>query len=88
MTIRDARNLAHMTQKGVSELVGVPIRTIQAWESGARKCPEYVERLVIKEILTSQGIKKNPREAIEELIDMIADTTELKHELINKYLCY
>lgn len=39
-----------LTIKQVSEMTGVPYRTLQNWEAGVRKCPDYVERLVLEKI--------------------------------------
>lgn len=35
----------------MSEKMEIPQRTIEAWESGTRKPPSYVEKLVIDELL-------------------------------------
>ena len=51
MTIKEARTKAGLTQKQVHELIGVPIRTLQNWEANIRKCPDYVEKLVVEKIL-------------------------------------
>jgi|LSQX01.1.fsa_nt_gb DNA-binding transcriptional regulator YiaG len=51
MTIKEARLLAGLTLKGMSEKMEIPQRTIEAWESGTRKPPSYVEKLVIDELL-------------------------------------
>ncbi len=50
MTLKEARLKAGLTQKEMSELLEIPIRTIGSWEDGSRKCPPYVERLIIKEL--------------------------------------
>ncbi len=50
MTIKQARTKAGLTQKEMSELMGIPKRTIENWESGARSCPGWTERLVIEEL--------------------------------------
>ena len=34
----------------MSELLGIPKRTIENWESGSRKCPEWAERLVVEKL--------------------------------------
>ena len=47
-TIREARKFAGLTQAKMSELLGIPKRTIENWESGSRKCPEWAERLVVE----------------------------------------
>ena len=31
-----------MTQKAFSEYFGIPKRTIEDWERGSRKCPQYL----------------------------------------------
>lgn len=50
MTIKEARLAAGLTQKEMSEAMEIPVRTIGSWEDGSRKCPPYVERLVIREL--------------------------------------
>jgi DNA-binding transcriptional regulator YiaG len=36
-----------LTQKQVSEITGIPVRTIQNWEAGVRKCPDYVTNMAV-----------------------------------------
>ena len=45
--IKETRIKHGLTQKQVSELTGVPERSIQNWEAGVRKCPDYVEKMVV-----------------------------------------
>lgn len=45
--IKNARLKYNLTQQQLSDLTGIPHRTIQNWEGGQRKCPEYVERLLL-----------------------------------------
>lgn len=47
MTIKEARIKYDLTQKKLSEITGVPYRTIQNWEGGQRKCPDYVVELIL-----------------------------------------
>lgn len=47
MTIKEVRQKLNMTQQQLADITGIPFRTIQNWEGGQRKCPEYVERLLI-----------------------------------------
>lgn len=44
------RKNARLTQDGMSKKMGIPKRTIEQWESAKRNPPEYVERLVLKEL--------------------------------------
>lgn len=48
--IKAERIKCGLTMKQVSEMTGVPRRTLQNWEAGIRKCPDYVERLVLEKI--------------------------------------
>lgn len=50
MTLKEARLAAGLTQKAMSDQLEIPKRTIEEWEAGRRKCPPYVERLVLKEL--------------------------------------
>lgn len=50
MTIKEARIAANLTQQQMSDFLGIPKRTIEDWESGTRKPPEYVERLVVEKL--------------------------------------
>ena len=45
--IKEERLKLGLTQQQLSDLTGIPFRTIQNWEGGQRKCPEYVERLLL-----------------------------------------
>jgi Predicted transcriptional regulator len=53
-----ARTKAGLTQRGVSEITTVPLRTIQDWESGARVPPPYVTRWYLKELSEIEKNKK------------------------------
>lgn len=48
--IKEARVAAGLTQEQMSNLMGIPKRTIGDWETGSRTPPSYVERLVINEL--------------------------------------
>lgn len=52
MTIKEARKSVNLTQAKTSELTKIPLRTLQNWENGVRKCPEWCEQLVIEKILS------------------------------------
>jgi DNA-binding transcriptional regulator YiaG len=46
MTIKEIREGMGMTQTQFGEFLGIPMRTIQNWELGIRKCPNYVLMLI------------------------------------------
>lgn len=48
--IKSERIRLGLTQHQLSDLTGIPFRTIQNWEGGQRKCPDYVERLVLEKL--------------------------------------
>ena len=48
--IKDKRIALGLTQHQLAELTDIPFRTIQNWETGQRKCPEYVERLLLEKL--------------------------------------
>ena len=56
MNIEEARKKQGMSRKDVSRKLGIPYRSLENWEKGLSKCPDYVERLVVAEIL--RGGKK------------------------------
>lgn len=60
MTIKEARLNAGLTQKQMSELLEIPMRSIGSWEDGSRKCPPYVERLIVNELLRYTESKSKP----------------------------
>lgn len=55
MKIADVRKQLNMTQTEFGELFGIPLRTIQSWENGERKAPDYVFNMM-EEILKSRGL--------------------------------
>ena len=48
--IKAARKEAGLTQQQMSDIMGIPRRTIEDWDRGARKCPEWAERLIFAEL--------------------------------------
>ena len=48
--IKAARISAGLTQKKMSDLLGIPLVTIECWDRGVRTPPEWSERLLVKEL--------------------------------------
>lgn len=46
ITINQLRQLTDLTQKQFADYFGIPIRTIQGWECGRRKPPDYILKLL------------------------------------------
>ena len=56
-TVRELRDLSGMTQKAFAEYFGISKRNIEEWESGRRKCSDYLYDLM-KYKLKKEGIIK------------------------------
>lgn len=50
ITIPKARKEAGLTLTKMSKLTGIPLRTIQSWESGERSCPDWTQKLIIRDL--------------------------------------
>lgn len=48
--LKQARNAAGLSQKGMANRMLIPARTIEDWETGRRTPPEYVQRFVLNEL--------------------------------------
>ncbi|MCI5713683.1 MAG: helix-turn-helix domain-containing protein [Lachnospiraceae bacterium] len=46
MDIKEIRSISGLSQSKFAEIYKIPKRSIENWESGARKCPSYVEFLL------------------------------------------
>lgn len=46
MTIKDLRHLTGLTQEAFAGKYHIPRRTLQSWESGERKPPDYLPELL------------------------------------------
>lgn len=45
-SFKEVREKSGMNLKQFSEFFEIPYRTVQNWESGVRKCPEYLLKLI------------------------------------------
>lgn len=46
MTIKELREAYHLTQQQLADLTRIPRRSIENWEGGQRKPPEYIPYLI------------------------------------------
>lgn len=58
--IRVLRMSTGLTQIGFEEKYGIPRRTMQAWETGVRKAPEYVLLLLAYAVLSDVNATTDP----------------------------
>lgn len=84
--IRHARMDCGLTQQEMSDLLGIPKRTIEDWETGRRACPEYVERLIVDK-LTATFKQPDHKVILEEILSMLeSDLKHLKTQEAQKYV--
>ena len=60
--IRRLREQTGMTRKDFSIHIGIPLRTIEDWEAGRRRPPEYIPRLIEYQLKYEELIEKKQRE--------------------------
>ncbi len=46
MTFKELRETSGMTRPEFAKYFDIPYRTVQSWELGERKCPDYVLKLI------------------------------------------
>lgn len=46
MNFKELRTQSRMSQKQFADYFGIPKRTIENWEAGVNKCPEYLLNLM------------------------------------------
>lgn len=86
MNIKEARIKHGLTQKQLSDITGIPTRTIENWDGGQRKCPEYVEKMVL-EILEQKFGQPNHQTVLEEILEMLeSDLPHLKTDEAKNYV--
>ena len=54
MTFKELRQASGMTQKEIAEYFEIPKRSIENWDEGKSKCPEYLLKLMEYK-LTNEG---------------------------------
>lgn len=79
MNLKEARICAGLTQAEMSERFEIPKRTIENWEAGKRKCPVYVEKLIVEKLeeiimMKSEDVAKKANE-INELQDSLPEVS-------------
>ncbi len=62
-TLKDLRKMKGMNRREFSEYMGIPLRTMEEWEAGRRKMPDYVLRLIsyrvkVEKVLEEKKIER------------------------------
>ena len=60
--IRRLREQTGMIRKDFSIHIGIPLRTIEDWEAGRRRPPEYIPRLIDYQLKYEELIGKMKKE--------------------------
>ncbi len=47
-----------MSRKEFSERTGIPVRTLEDWEAGRRRPPEYIPRLIAYQLKYEELVKE------------------------------
>lgn len=58
MTIKELRESTGMNRATFAREFGIPYRTLEDWEAGRRKAPEYVYTM-IERIIELSGMRKD-----------------------------
>lgn len=86
MSIKETRIKHGLTIKQVSDLTSVPYRSLQNWEAGVRKCPDYVSNMVVTMIEQKFGTPDHQM-FLEELLEMFkSDSKHAKCEETKTYI--
>lgn len=51
LDLKQVREIKGLSQQDVADILDIPKRTIEDWERGKRKAPEYVSRLINEKLL-------------------------------------
>ena len=60
--IRKIREQTGLSRKDFSIHIGIPLRTIEDWEAGRRRPPEYIPRLIEYQLKYEELIGKMKKE--------------------------
>lgn len=52
VSVKEARNAIGLSQQALSDWLEIPKRTIEDWDTGKRKCPDWCRKLIVEKIFT------------------------------------
>jgi transcriptional regulator with XRE-family HTH domain len=62
MRFRETRTRAKLSQQQMADIFGVPLITYEQWETGKRKCPMYVEHLIVEKLVEFATMSEDEKE--------------------------
>jgi len=65
-TMKKLREDIGLNRREFSDYMGIPLRTLEEWESGRRRMPDYVLRLIAYQIKAERLLKENGLELKED----------------------
>ena len=65
--IKELRESIGLTKKQFSEHTKIPLRTLEDWEAGRRKPPEYIPRLIGYQLKYEELVQKSSEGIENEL---------------------
>lgn len=66
-TLKRMRELTEMNRREFSDYMGIPLRTLEEWEAGRRKMPDYVLRLISYRVHMEKLLKDKEIKLEEDL---------------------
>lgn len=68
-TINEIRDYSGLSRADFSRVYGIPTRTLQDWEAGKRKCPEYLLELLYRVVVEDnhEAVKCYDKAILREL---------------------
>lgn len=73
MTIKEAREFSGLTQVEVEEEFGIPVRSLQNWESGIRQAPDYVEAYLVEKLTQWKNVARIKMSVDEIVIEVLQE---------------
>ena len=69
MNVKEIRELSGMSRAEFSRTYRIPVRTLENWESGSRKCPDYLLNLLSHSVMEDVNINLScyDRDSLKEL---------------------
>lgn len=58
-SLKNLRTECRLTQRALAEMWGIPLRSVENWETGTRTPPEYVQKLIISELKREREKREN-----------------------------
>lgn len=55
--LKEIRDMLNVNRTEFSRYMGIPLRTLEEWEAGRRKMPDYVLRLIAYYVKTQKLLK-------------------------------